>query len=155
MATLRMQPPYEVPGTAEHAEYERLSREILHCLDFDRAGRIGDRLRELRGAPASVEVVVEAVEDMKVGDVRYAVPWALQVHGDGGYTILADHRVDAEPRGTVEMKVVRRVDGFAVDVRPCFRYAAPTWVVIGRGLRALPVVEVAGEVRLAEGGDVS
>lgn len=40
---------YAAPGTPEHDEYERLSAEILHCTDVGRAGRIADRLIELRG----------------------------------------------------------------------------------------------------------
>jgi hypothetical protein len=61
--------------------------------------------------------VQNTLEGMQPGDVRWTMPWAMGAAADGSLCLIPDYPAEAEPMGTVSMRVERGLDGlYRVDI---------------------------------------
>jgi len=95
----------------------------------------------------------KTVGGMLLGEEGYAVPWAMFVASGRRCFLNGYYTIHDEMGGTVNMKVLRRNDGYAVDVSGCGDYK---WSGGGRrayvgGADAINVVEILGQAERDEG----
>lgn len=71
--------------------------------------------------PADV-LETRTVRNMQVGEIAFAVPWAVAVTSDQRAYINGAYNVNENPAGTSKMRVERRAHGFAVEVPSSYKY---------------------------------
>ena len=78
------------------------------------------------------------VKDMRIGEVGYTVPWALNRYQSGALGIEKDYPVFPEPGGTATLKIKRNKDGVAITAL-ALRGSRPA---VGRSSDLMPVDKV-------------
>ena len=56
------------------------------------------------------------IKDMAIGESGYTVPWAMQVDTTRRGRLNPDYPVDPHPWGTLQMRIMRKVDGWSVVI---------------------------------------
>ena len=62
------------------------------------------------------------IYDMTIGQTRYAVPWAMAVDEAGECWLNGDYTTHDVPGGTVDMRIYRMANGYAVLLCDWFKY---------------------------------
>lgn len=64
--------------------------------------------------------IINSIGSMKVGQVGYALSWALRVNSSWSCYLVPSYPVSKEPFGTTNMKIERKQDGYHVWVNDSY-----------------------------------